>query len=215
MKTDEKIYIILCTIFSVFTVVNNLIYQKFVKLDLGFYIFELSAGAILYPVSYQISDLIAEFYGREKAKFCVILSLFINITVVFFIFLIDLLPSTSWSKINSETFHNIFGFYFVALSASLFASYISQRLDVYLYLLLKDILGEKYISARNILSTSISLMLDTIVVISILVFFKILEFENFYSLLIGSYSWKLFFTLISSPIFLIMVKLISVIRTKS
>ena len=62
----------LCVLFAVLIVVCNLIYQKFVFLPiLPFYSFELSVGAIIYLLTFLLTDLIAEFYGKNKANFCV------------------------------------------------------------------------------------------------------------------------------------------------
>ena len=72
MKNVEKIYTGLCVLFSVLIVVGNLTYQKFVILSiLPFHTFEISVGAVLYPLTFLITDLITEFYGKEKARFCV------------------------------------------------------------------------------------------------------------------------------------------------
>ena len=80
MQIQEKIYIFLCAAFATLIVTGNLIYQKFVYLPiLPFHTFELSVGAILYPLTFLITDLIAEFYGKDKARFCVKLAIAMNV----------------------------------------------------------------------------------------------------------------------------------------
>ena len=79
-SNNDKIYTTLCVLFTMLVVVGNLIYQKFVFLPLfSFYTFELSVGAILYPLTFLLTDLIAEFYGKDKANFCVKLAIITNI----------------------------------------------------------------------------------------------------------------------------------------
>ena len=56
----DKIYTFFCTTFAVLIITGNLTYQKIVKLDF-FYDLELSVGAIIYPFTFLITDLIAEF----------------------------------------------------------------------------------------------------------------------------------------------------------
>ena len=69
---DDKIYTTICVLFAVLIVMGNMIYQKFVVLPiLPFHTFELSVGAITYPLTFLLTDLIAEFYGKNKANFCV------------------------------------------------------------------------------------------------------------------------------------------------
>src|SRR3990167_9875098 len=99
MTKDENIYISLCVTFSVLIVMGNLIYQKFVVLPIfSFYTFELSVGAILYPLTFMLTDLITEFYGKEKANFCIRLAIFMNIFVACIITGMDQLQSASWSR---------------------------------------------------------------------------------------------------------------------
>ena len=82
MNAADKIYTTLCVVFAVFIVVGNLIYQKFVFLPiLPFHTFELSVGAITYPLTFMLTDLIAEFYGKNKANFCVRLAIAMNIII--------------------------------------------------------------------------------------------------------------------------------------
>tara|TARA_E500000178_G_scaffold336873_1_gene375404 strand:- start:687 stop:1277 length:591 start_codon:yes stop_codon:yes gene_type:complete len=177
-----------------------MVYQKFVSLQFPFYKFELSVGAILYPLTFLITDLIVECYGKEKAQFCVKLAVCINILVVMIITFMDYLPATTWSKINDEMFHNVFGYYGVAVIGSIIACYISQIIDVRLYLFISKITNGQYLWLRNIVSTSISLFIDTIVVIVFMTTFNIFPVEQMWMLIANSYSWKLFFTICGVPL---------------
>ena len=72
MSALDKMYIVLCAFFSILIVICNLTYQKFVFLPLlPFHTFTLSVGAILYPLMFMLTDLIAEFFDKKKANFCV------------------------------------------------------------------------------------------------------------------------------------------------
>src|SRR3990167_8887005 len=115
MVRMEKIYTSLCILFSVLIVMGNLTYQKFVALPiLPFHTFELSVGAIIYPLTFLITDLIAEFYGKERARFCVQFAISMNVLVAILIGGMDILQATEWSKIDNHTFHKDFGLYGVA-----------------------------------------------------------------------------------------------------
>ena len=72
MTKAEKVYTGLCGLFSILIVLSNLTYQKFVALPiLPFHTFEISVGAILYPLTFLLTDLMTEFYSKERANFCV------------------------------------------------------------------------------------------------------------------------------------------------
>src|SRR3989338_8284849 len=139
LSISDRIYISLCGLFAVLIVTGNLVYQKFVILPiLPFHTFELSIGAILYPFTFLISDLLAEFYGREKARFCVNLALSLNILIAFIIFSMDHLQATSWSTVDNKTFHQVFGHSAGASLISVFACYVSQRFDISAYLFVRN-----------------------------------------------------------------------------
>lgn len=202
MKNVEKIYTGLCVLFSVLIVVGNLTYQKFVILSiLPFHTFEISVGAVLYPLTFLITDLITEFYGKEKARFCVRFAIVTNTLVATIIAGMDALPAVSWSKIDHVTFHKVFGLYYIAFTSSLIACYISQTVDISLYLWLRKITKGKYLWIRNNGSTAVSLLIDTCTVITFMTIFAILPKEQILSLIINSYAWKLFFTVFSTPLF--------------
>src|SRR3989338_1604700 len=139
LSISDRIYISLCGLFTVLIVTGNLVYRKFVILPiLPFHAFELSIGGILYPFTFMISDLLAEFYGKEKARFCVKVELSLNILIAFIMLAMDRLPATSWSIVNDEVFHLVFGHTAYASVISVIAAYVSQRFDITVYLWIRD-----------------------------------------------------------------------------
>ncbi|WP_041816808.1 queuosine precursor transporter [Rickettsia akari] len=204
-----KFYVILCTFFTVLIIVGNLIYQKFVYLNIfNFYILELSIGAIFYPLTFLLTDLIAEFYGKARANFCVKLAIIFNIIVVLIISLMDKLEATNWSKVDNITFNQVFGSCYISFLASTFACYIAQLVDINIYLWIRKITQGKYLWIRNNFSTAISLFIDTFIVIGIMSLFNIVPYDQLRHLVLNSYSFKLFFTVFSTPIFYLAVWLI-------
>lgn len=209
MTRDDSIYTSLCVLFSVLIVMGNLIYQKFVSLPLlPFHTFELSVGAILYPLTFLLTDLITEFYGKEKANFCVKLAIAMNIFVACAIAGMDQLESTSWSKIDNSIFHKVFGLYSVAFIGSIIACYTAQVVDITLYLWIRKITRGKWLWARNTGSTTISLFVDTFIVITFMTTFHVLPMDRMWPLIINSYLFKLFFSICSTPLFYICVGII-------
>jgi uncharacterized integral membrane protein (TIGR00697 family) len=205
MTKDEEIYTGLSVFFTSLLVLGNLTYQKFIVLKTPLYHFELSVGAVLYPLTFLLTDLITELYGKEKATFCIRWGMVMNILVALIISLMDALPATSWSKINDQTFHAVFGYYTIAFIGSLIACYTAQAVDVILYLWIRKITHGKYLWLRSNGSTCISLLIDTTVVIGFMTFFGIFSVAQMVPLILNSYSWKLLFTLCSTPLFYLSV----------
>jgi len=213
MNIDDKIYTTICVLFAVLIVMGNMIYQKFVVLPiLPFHTFELSVGAIIYPLTFLLTDLIAEFYGKNKANFCVKLALTMNIIVAMLIAMMDKLSATEWSKIDNITFHKVFGLYSVAFIGSIIACYTAQLIDINIYLWVRKITNGRYLWLRNNGSTAISLLVDTSIVISFMSIFGALPIDKMGTLIINSYLYKLFFTICSTPLFYAIVGLIKYIR---
>jgi uncharacterized integral membrane protein (TIGR00697 family) len=213
MKRDESIYTRLCVLFSVLIVMGNLIYQKFVSLHLlPFHTFELSVGAILYPLTFLLTDLITEFYGKEKANFCVRFGICMNIFVACVIAGMDQLDATSWSKIDNTIFHKVFGSYSIAFLGSIIACYIAQIVDIILYLWIRTITKGKWLWARNNGSTAVSLLVDTFIVITFMTTFHVLPVDRMWPLIVNSYLFKLFFAICSTPLFYACVGIIKLYR---
>jgi uncharacterized integral membrane protein (TIGR00697 family) len=205
-EIEEKVYIALCVIFSVLIVVGTLIYQKFVVLHIfTFYIFELSAGTIIYPFTFMIIDLIAEFYGKSKANYCVRLAIAMNITVVLLINAIDKLNATDWSKIDNTTFHTVFGSYSISFIVFIIACYITQCIDIIIYLWIQKLTRGKWLWVRNNVSTALSLFIDTIIVIAFMNIFGVLPRDYVWNVIVNSYMYKLFFIVSSTPLFYLLV----------
>lgn len=204
MAVSDKIYTSLCALFAVLLVLGNLIYQKFVSLPLfSFYTLELSVGAMIYPLTFLVTDLITEFYGKERANFCVWLAMGMNIAVMVIISGMASLEATEWSKVNNDLFQAVFGFYSIAFIGSIIACYIAQTVDILLYTWIRHKTGDKWLWLRNNGSTAISLLLDTSIVTVFLTAFGALPVERMGILLINSYLFKLFFTVCSTPLFYI------------
>lgn len=209
MPIKFKIYTVLTVLFSILLIIGNLTYQKFISLNiLGFYRFEISVGAILYPLSFLISDLLAEFFDKKLARFCLKIAITMNVSVALIITLMDKLPATSWSSIDEATFHHVFGAFGIAFIGSMMACYLSQSLDVFIYLNIKKITKNKYLWLRNNISTGFSLFIDTVTVISFLSWFNIFPREHMFQLIQNSYLWKLFFSISCTPLFYLLVFMI-------
>lgn len=206
MVAIDKVYVILCALFSVLIVVCNLTFQKFVYFSiLPFHTFELSVGAILYPAMFLLTDLIAEFYDKKRATFCLRLGIAMNVIAALIVSSMDSLQATPWSKIDNDIFHAVFGAYVLALVANMVACYMAQSVDITLYLWIKKLTKGKQLWLRNSGSTAISLFVDTFTAIILLTVLGVFPKEQLWTIIMNSYSYKLFVTVCSIPLFYLLV----------
>jgi uncharacterized integral membrane protein (TIGR00697 family) len=205
-KRAEKAYLILAAIFLSSLVTSNLIFQKFFHWSpFGIYTFELSVGILPYPVTFIVTDLVSEIYGKKRANQMV----FTGFTASFFTLLIvvvaDAAPATPWSPIGNDTFSKVFGFTFVAVGASMTAYLIAQLVDVQLYHFWKKLTKGKHLWLRNNASTFSSQFIDTLVVLLILCSLDVIQWSKFGGLLINGFLFKVLVAAADTPLVYLVV----------
>lgn len=164
MDKSVKLYIFFCSLFCTVVITGNLIFQKFVTVNILSLEFELSVGVLLYPVTFLISDLTAEFYGNKYANHMIKMSVLCSFIVMGLIMIGDYFPATFWSNVDDSSFHKMFSVYGIASIASVVATFFAQLLDVKVYSYLKTLTDSKHLWLRNNLSTILAQILDTILV---------------------------------------------------
>ena len=98
----NNFYLVLSGIFIASLVTSNLIFQKFFTWNpMGLYNFEISVGIIPYPVTFLVTDIVSEIYGKKKANRVVMVGLFASIFTLLIVLLADLSQATPWSPVNS------------------------------------------------------------------------------------------------------------------
>ncbi len=135
--------------------------------------FHLTAGVLLWPVVFVMTDIINEYYGPKGVRF---LS-FLTIGLIAFSFLIynaaiALKPSEYFSVGNNidhadDAFRAIFGQGLWIIIGSIAAFLLGQILDVFVFHRIKKATGEKAIWLRATGSTIVSQLIDSFVVLFI------------------------------------------------
>ncbi len=196
-----SIYLILAAIFIASLVVSNLIFQKFFTFNfLGWYNFEISVGILPYPVTFLVTDLISEIYGKKRANQVVTAGIFASLFSLVIILVSDAAPATSWSPINNELFHKVFGLSALAVFASAVAYLVAQFVDIRIYHFWKKKTNGKHLWLRNNFSTISSQFLDTFAVLILLCTFGIIEWDLFGKLLLSGFLFKLLVALSDTPV---------------
>lgn len=181
LKQAETAYLILAALFITSLVTSNLIFQKFFHWNpFGLYEFELSVGIIAYPVTFLVTDIISEVYGRKRATRVVQAGIFASAFALLIVVISTKAPATQWSPINDETFKSVFGFTFIAVGASLAAYLLAQFLDVQIFHYWKRVTKGKHLWLRNNFSTFSSQLVDTGTVLLLLCSFGVIEWKLFW-----------------------------------
>lgn len=182
-----RLFIILSGFFVANALIAEIIGVKIFSLEatLGFqpaklmilgdpYSFNMTAGVLLWPVVFIMTDIINEYYGMKGVRF---LS-YLTVGLIIFAFLIfycaiQLSPASFFvtMKVKSgvpdmdAAYGQILGQSSYIIVASVIAFLIGQLVDVFTFHRIKEVTGEKKIWLRATGSTLISQLIDSFVVL--------------------------------------------------
>lgn len=201
----QRIYLLLGSLFITSLVVSNLIFQKFfywypVDVEVfGSKLFEISVGILPYPITFLITDLISEIYGKKRANDIVVAGIFASLFSVGIILVADSVPALDNSPLNNETFKLVFSKTIIAVGSSMFAYLFAQFIDIRIYHFWKNLTKGKHLWLRNNFSTWISQFVDTLSIISLLCYFEVLPWSSFKGLLISGFLFKVLVAFFDTP----------------
>ncbi|MFT5336198.1 MAG: putative integral membrane protein (TIGR00697 family) [Sphingobacteriales bacterium] len=201
-KSGLGLYLILISIFIAALVGCNLIFQKFFiwESPLGLS-FELSVGILPYPITFLVTDIISEFYGKKWANKAVVAGLIASVFMLIVVTIAGAVPATSWSPVGDEQFNSVFGFSGVAVAASMLAYLLAQFLDVKMFHFWKRKTKGKHLWIRNNFSTIGSQAVDTAAVLLLLCTFGVIDWGLFVALFLNGFLFKVLFAAIDTPLF--------------
>lgn len=141
-------FMVLGIVFCVCLVAANLLETKVVQLGP----LSVTAGLIVFPVSYIINDCIAEVWGYRKTRLIIWMGFLMNFMVVAMGQLAVMLPAAPFWQ-GEESFNFVFGLAPRIAAASLVAFLAGSFLNAYVMSRMKVFSHGKNFSARAILST--------------------------------------------------------------
>jgi len=201
LRLAHRIYLVLGALFICSLVVSNLIFQKFFYWNpMGWFNFEISVGLLPYPITFLVTDLVSEIYGRRKANDLVLAGIFASVFSLGIIAVADIAPAIDSSPIDDGTFTKVFGATTIAVMASMTAYLFAQFVDIQIYHFWKRITGGKMLWLRNNFSTVFSQFVDTLSVLLLLCFNGILKWEQFLPLLGAGFLFKILVALVDTPL---------------
>ena len=204
--TAQNIFLIFSALFITSLVVSNLIFKKFFywyPFDVeifGTKLFEISVGILPYPITFLITDLISEIYGKRKANQVVITGIFASLFSLLILFVSNNVNATSWSPVSDQVFNNVFGSAQIAVISSMLAYLFAQFIDIQIYHFWKKLTKGKHLWLRNNFSTFFSQFIDTFTVLILLCLFNEIEWSKFYGLLIAGVSFKILIAIAYTPL---------------
>ncbi len=205
VELAKKIYLYLGAIFITSLVVSNLIFQKFFywhPFDIEIFgekLFYLSVGILPYPITFLITDLISEIYGKKKANQVVTVGIFAAIFSTLIIYVADSVPAMENSPVDDLLFRKVFGSTIIAVLSSMLSYLFAQYIDIHIYHFWKNLTMGRMLWLRNNFSTFFSQFVDTFTILFLLCITNILSWDQFAGLLISGFLFKVLVALVDTP----------------
>ena len=207
----RRLYLILGLLFVTSLIVSNLIFKKFFYYYpfnsslFGVKLFEISVGILPYPITFLITDLISEIYGKKKANEVVFGGIIASFFAMGIIYISNIVPATSWSPVSDEMFSTVFGSTSIAVISSMLAYLFAQFVDIQIYHFWKSVTKGKHLWLRNNFSTFLSQFIDTATVLILLCSFGEIQWRLFSGLLLAGFLFKVIIAALDTPILYIFV----------
>ncbi len=207
----RRLYLILGLLFVTSLIVSNLIFKKFFYYYpfnsslFGVKLFEISVGILPYPITFLITDLISEIYGKKKANEVVFGGIIASFFAMGIIYISNVVPATSWSPVSDEIFSTVFGSTSIAVISSMLAYLFAQFVDIQIYHFWKRVTKGKHLWLRNNFSTFLSQFIDTATVLILLCSFGEIQWRLFSGLLMAGFLFKVIIAALDTPILYIFV----------
>lgn len=159
----------------------------------------LSAGVLPFPVTFLLTDLLNEFYGKKGARFVTYVGFGMSVLVFLLLWMGEQLPVDPRSQLSKAEYLHFSRLYTHMFIASLTAYLVGQLLDIQLFHLFRKVTKHRLIWVRATGSTVISQLFDSVIV-TFVAFWGELAVADMWQLAWGNYTWKFLIAVMITPL---------------
>lgn len=185
---NEKKLLLLSSSFTTSFIISNILANKIISINHR----EFTASVLIYPITFLLSNIITDKFGKSISSSVVKNTFIIQIIVLIISSLVILIPSNELIT-SSTAFDILFTSNIRIVIGGCFAFFISQKVNIYLFDKLKN--NNNNFLLNLILSNSISLLFDVSIFISIS-FLGIIILKDLINLILNIYLIQLFISII-------------------
>jgi len=208
---DEVLFLILASAFSVLLVLTNIVGVKLFLTP--FREDTLTTGIITYPLTFWLTDVVSEIWGKRRANFMVLVGFGMSFVMLLVVQTALHVPgSPAWVAQDNpfgfesvdeyqNAFDSVFSVNGILLFGSMLAYMTAQLWDVKVYHHIKSWTKGKHLWLRNNGSTMTSQLIDTTIVNSILFYWGFgMEFWAGVNIMVTIYVYKMILAAIDTPL---------------
>ena len=202
MKKEQKLFLLL-GLFVAAIICGNLLGSK-VTVILGI---TASVGIIAYPLTFLITDIVEEVFGKQKTKLFIKAGFWALILTLVLVILTKALPPAGIYT-NNDAYNAVFSSSLRILIASIISFIVSQTVDIWSFNLLKQKTKGKALWLRNNLSTMSSQFIDTTLFMFIAFYMMTPDFTfiRIIGMIIPYWLLKVLFAFLDTPLVYLGVK---------
>ena len=196
IKNDRRISVLFMLygiLFCVCLITANVLETKQISLGPA----NMTAGLIVFPVSYIINDVVCEVWGYRRTRLLIWMGFSMNFLFVVFGAIADWIPGASYWH-GEEGFHQIFGLAPRIAGASFLAFLAGSFINAYVMSKMKLTSDGKNFSLRAVMSTIFGELTDSVIFFP-LALGGVIPWEEMPSLVITQVSLKTIYEIIALP----------------
>ncbi|MFX0003662.1 MAG: queuosine precursor transporter [Candidatus Hodarchaeota archaeon] len=161
--------------YILFITMSQILAAKIGDFSIGAYEITAPVAVLIFPFTFQITDMVNENFGRKKTHQMILIAFFTQIIMSIFIWFSIEIPAASfwgfdWGSdpVTAQQFWlNFLGSTLRITAASWIAFLITENLDALLFAKFKELTKGKNLWFRNVFSDIPTLALDSIIFVSI------------------------------------------------
>ncbi len=207
MKLDARLnlFITLVAVFMTCLIVGDMIGGKLTSFELFGREWIFSVGQLAFPVTFILTDILNEFYGRKVVRRVTFLAFFMVGLTFCLIYAAAAMPwapftlAPEWTGVTPSAFSVVFTQATKIQLASMAAFLIGNLTDISVFFLIKRVTGNRMLWLRSTGSTAVSQLIDTIVISGIIWIGKV-PFDTYVTIVLTSYAIKLAAAIFVTPV---------------
>ena len=204
MKTKKasvtKLYMLLGVLFTTCLLISNIVANRMFQVGP----WSMTAAVVVFPLSYIISDVIAEVYGFKAARRVMWFGFAMNALMVLLFTLVNLLPAPVWFE-DAESYKIVLGSAPRMFAASMLAYLFGSWINAMVLSKMKVKAEGKGFGLRAIISTLFGETVDSLIFIPI-GFLGKLPFVDMLQMMILQIVFKTVYEIIILPVTTFVVK---------
>ncbi len=194
----QEAYTTLAVMFVALLLISNIAATKLIEFKVGSVQAIFDGGALLFPFTYVLGDVLAEVYGFKRTRSVIFMGFFASLLAAGVFLLVQVMPSPV-EYVHQEAYAAVLGFVPRIVFASLAAYLVGQLLNAYVLVKIKERWGSRNLWARLLGSSLIGEAADTLVFCTI-AFYGVLVAGSFWNYVLVGYLYKMVVEVVLIPV---------------